>query len=935
MNGNQIHQRPGYRAGLYALASPLLLGIAMHTGGLASAAVDGVWQPGPGNPGAPPAPLDGQVRSILADLGNRCYIGGGFDAPFDAVAYWNGTTYQSAGIPFWIGEASTNAMIEYQGQIHAAGRFPMPSGTAVLMRLEEKNGAPMWIPLAFSENDEGAEGLSLAVHNDLLWFGGEYELLDGTRNIATWNGFAASNVGDADGPVRALASHEGLLYAGGDFTNLGAACPPSFPGCPFDEDNLAVWDGDWSEAFGGTDAAVYALHSVGGTDPMAGLYVGGDFNSIGASVGHGGIARIHDENGPSTIDRMDGGPWSGKVRAIQRWGQGVAVGGTFTLVSDSDPTIAFNIATWTTANTWEPMDFGLEAMVTDMPYGAAVLALDRFMTPDSEGLHAGGNFASYGPSLDLCNYAARFLRLTTYEVLTPFVDAVEDGFWNQIDEHSYMLSPTSPGQPVSMTWGVRDADFQHLAWEPASLELGERLVFQMLDDRLPRLEVYRPQGENGPFLPPPVLEISPSISGAGSEIRIDCVTSSGETIRSSNLLLDETIRIDVSSLIEGVTIAESDGVWKGGDPTQNIGIRVGNPADTLVASTGQGQEIFNANDVVRFAIAVVDAPQDQQDDSGRFRVELIGDLAFDLRRSGFGVDGDLHRIDPGAAPDSLEIVETALGEPAVVYHCEEAGQAFEVEGTVVENPLGGDKPLYSRRSMMLRSATPGEQIGVLIEDRHGDLADPRNSLEVLTFEDRLRAIFQFDNPNLRGKVTFLGANGEEFEREIPDDLEFDVFIDFSNGPGIRITQDDESDSTILDWTGPGLVVFDDKHGLPPIEGPSGMIIGRVEGSDGDDTWDVLQRRSLRVTSTRRSDIMVSETEFTVIEGEDTGPVGDLNGDGIVNGADLALILAAWGACPGCPADLNGDGIVDGGDLAFILANWNNNFTRRAGTVRRR
>lgn len=48
--------------------------------------------------------------------------------------------------------------------------------------------------------------------------------------------------------------------------------------------------------------------------------------------------------------------------------------------------------------------------------------------------------------------------------------------------------------------------------------------------------------------------------------------------------------------------------------------------------------------------------------------------------------------------------------------------------------------------------------------------------------------------------------------------------------------------------------------------------------------------------------------------------GDLNNDGIVNGADLAALLAAWGS-GNAAADLNGDGIVNGADLAALLANW--------------
>jgi hypothetical protein len=47
---------------------------------------------------------------------------------------------------------------------------------------------------------------------------------------------------------------------------------------------------------------------------------------------------------------------------------------------------------------------------------------------------------------------------------------------------------------------------------------------------------------------------------------------------------------------------------------------------------------------------------------------------------------------------------------------------------------------------------------------------------------------------------------------------------------------------------------------------------------------------------------------------------DLNGDGVVDGADLGALLSQWGA-QGGPADLNGDGVVDGVDLGEMLARW--------------
>ncbi len=53
---------------------------------------------------------------------------------------------------------------------------------------------------------------------------------------------------------------------------------------------------------------------------------------------------------------------------------------------------------------------------------------------------------------------------------------------------------------------------------------------------------------------------------------------------------------------------------------------------------------------------------------------------------------------------------------------------------------------------------------------------------------------------------------------------------------------------------------------------------------------------------------------------DSPCIGDLNGDGQVNGADVGLMLAAWGS--GDPtADLTGDGLVNGADLGLLLGGW--------------
>jgi len=51
-----------------------------------------------------------------------------------------------------------------------------------------------------------------------------------------------------------------------------------------------------------------------------------------------------------------------------------------------------------------------------------------------------------------------------------------------------------------------------------------------------------------------------------------------------------------------------------------------------------------------------------------------------------------------------------------------------------------------------------------------------------------------------------------------------------------------------------------------------------------------------------------------------GDLADLNGDGVVDGADLGILLTAWGTSD-CVADLSGDGVVDGADLGILLTTW--------------
>jgi hypothetical protein len=51
------------------------------------------------------------------------------------------------------------------------------------------------------------------------------------------------------------------------------------------------------------------------------------------------------------------------------------------------------------------------------------------------------------------------------------------------------------------------------------------------------------------------------------------------------------------------------------------------------------------------------------------------------------------------------------------------------------------------------------------------------------------------------------------------------------------------------------------------------------------------------------------------------PADIAGADGIINAADLLLVINSWGPCAGCAADINHDDVVNAGDLLTVINAW--------------
>ncbi|MEP7197629.1 MAG: T9SS type A sorting domain-containing protein [Saprospiraceae bacterium] len=180
----------------------------------------------------------------------------------------------------WQGISAFNGIVydlkNYNCKLYAAGQFTQFANLQV-NNIAEWNGSS-WSALSGG----GVNGIikCMTVHNGLLYVGGQFTMAGNVpvNNIAAWNGSSWSSVGggltgiNPAPAVFALLSTTNGLVVGGQFALTGSNNIVN---------NIALWNGTWSNTFGtGIPYPINTLNVYNGNLYAAGAFFGNPYNSI-------------------------------------------------------------------------------------------------------------------------------------------------------------------------------------------------------------------------------------------------------------------------------------------------------------------------------------------------------------------------------------------------------------------------------------------------------------------------------------------------------------------------------------------------------------------------------------------------------------------------------------------------------------------------------
>lgn len=314
-------------------------------------------------------PGTSNIVYAIAVNGGKVYVGGPFNSgssTLGAIQVWDGLQWSTLAAFAGTGTPPVNDMAFMGGNLYVAGYFTNINGAAI-------RGLAKWDGTTWTDLGAGGSVLSLAVDGGNLYAAGSFTNVDAggvmMTNIGYWDGSAWHALGGGIGIPgsyypRTIAAQNGVVYAGGLFTNAGSIFVT----------NIAVWNGStWSQPGGGLGVAggaiVYCL-GFNGTD----LYAGGFFSQAG-SVAVTNIARWDGANWNAVGSGLSGT----SVNSFGFLNGSLCAAGSFTAAGSLSVT---NFAVWN-GSTWSAAGAGISAP------GYCVIG-------NGTNIYVGGNFLTAG-----------------------------------------------------------------------------------------------------------------------------------------------------------------------------------------------------------------------------------------------------------------------------------------------------------------------------------------------------------------------------------------------------------------------------------------------------------------------------------------------------------------------------------------------------------
>ena len=396
------------------LALSITLAVSLATGTPAAATERGSWDH-VGNGGAVGTPSLNAIVSVLHKVGTELYAGGSFtnasgDPNADRIAKWDGIAWRALGTKP-LDSGAVLAIAHYGGKIYVGGNFQNAGGNPDADNLAVFDGTN-WAPFCASAGHVGSvvslQVNALQVIGSTLYVGGDFQNGTGLAkadyllacDLVTGAPRATVDTdGDFTGAVYALtADSNGVLYAGGTFTNLDGDLAA---------DHIAAYDGTWHAVGGGIDTFVRALTAKG-----TNVYVGTD------KVNVAGIAKADH------VVKWDGSAWQalgGNTAGTDGWFPtttyiySLAASGSLLFAAGSfqnanGQTAADNVA-WFDGRRWHPLGSNGAGDGPWVGEGRALEAVNGLV-------YAGGNFTSAGGDINARFVASRSLRLPDAAIRT-------------------------------------------------------------------------------------------------------------------------------------------------------------------------------------------------------------------------------------------------------------------------------------------------------------------------------------------------------------------------------------------------------------------------------------------------------------------------------------------------------------------------------------